>query len=70
MDRAASGRCNAGSVIAEGIEIIDDQCYRSLLNITLESEFNNSDIMCVYMAINGTQRVIGSSTIHISGTYI
>lgn len=65
---SASGGCNDGSVFAQGIEVIDGQCYRSLLNVTVDPLFNNSDIMCAHVTINGTRKEIGNSTIRISGT--
>lgn len=67
MTETASGECNGGSVLAQGIEVTDGQCYRSQLNITAGPHFNNTEVICVYIATNGTQRMIGSSTIHISG---
>ena len=67
MDGTASGECNDGSVLAKGIEVTNGQCYGSQLNITVSNHFNNMNVTCVYVATNGTQRVIGSSTIDLPG---
>jgi hypothetical protein len=69
-EESASGGCNDGSVIAQGIEVTNGQCYRSLLNVTVDPLFNNSDILCAHIATNGTRIEIGNSTIRISGTWL
>ena len=68
LSASKTRECNDGSVSAQGIDITDGQCYRSLLNVTVDPLFNNSDVMCAHHAADGTQKEIGNSTIHISGS--
>ena len=58
------GICNNGDIVARGIEIIND-CYISLLNVTVRENFNNKTIQCVFTSSEG-MKTIGESTLRVA----
>ena len=60
--------CNSGAIIGRGVEI-EDACYTSQLNITVDSSMNGKSVECIYN--NGTfASVIGNSSVTITSGII
>lgn len=59
----ASGTCNNGMIVGYGIKVEDD-CFTSQLNVTVTSDLDGKDIICVHD--NGSSElVIGNVTIDV-----
>lgn len=59
----AFGRCNNGAITGRSIGVIDE-CYSSMLNVTVSSDFNGETIRCNHDG-NGVTRTIGVSTLNV-----
>ena len=62
--------CNGGAIIGRGVEVEDNMCFTSQLNITVDSTMNGRSVECLYN--NGTfVKLIGNYSVTItSGTDI
>ena len=59
------GMCNSGAITAESVGVVDN-CYTSRLMVTVSVGLNGTTVECTLSGV----RVVGSSTILLTGAYI
>ena len=64
----ASGECNKGSIVAQGLRTENDTYYVSRLNVTVTADIIGKNIECIYDGNTGIpELIIDSRNISISG---
>ena len=45
-ESGSSGNCNDGAIMAQSLRVINNTCYSSQLNVTVDLDMNNKTIQC------------------------
>ena len=45
------GNCNEGAITAHSLGVVNNNCYSSQLNVTIDSDMNNKTIQCAHSSV-------------------
>jgi hypothetical protein len=64
FETGSSGNCNGGAVNAQSLGVINNTCFSSQLNVTVDLEMNNRTVQCAHSS--ETITTVGVGTISIA----